>query len=186
MGQHAAEIEILAGDPAAAAELAIEGCGQLDRLGDQYFRPSMVARLAHVLCQLDRLEEADLLVEQAGPLVTSDDAELGCRWRLVRAARLAGRGRHAEAEELSRAAVAMANGTDIPGQRGDAYVGLADVLALGGKADEAAAALRDALGNYDAKGNVVMSRRIRERLRQTGAAGFEPATSSLEGSRSVP
>ena len=115
-----------------------------------------------------------------------DDVELGCRWRLARAVLQARRGRHVEAEELARAAVAMTEPTDRPNERADAYVQLADVLALGGKADAASAALRDALRNYDDKGNVVMSRRIRERLRQTGAAGFEPATSSLEGSRSVP
>ena len=185
-GQQAAEIELLAGDPAAAAEFAADGCSQLDRLGDQYFRPSMVARLAQILCGLDRLDEADLLVERAGPLVTSDDAEIGCRWRLVRAVLLARRGRHEEAEALARAAVAISEATDLANERGGAYVQLADVLALGGKADEAAAALREALSRYDDKGNVVMSRRVRERLRQTGAAGFEPATSSLEGSRSVP
>jgi tetratricopeptide (TPR) repeat protein len=170
-GQQSAEIELLAGDPAAAADLATEGCRQLESLGEHYFQSPMLARLARILCILDRLDDVDELVERVRRVGASDEGEVGSRWRQAKAVALARRGRHAEAEELARAAVAIAETTDILNNRADAYADLAEVLALAGKADEATEALREALDRYTRKGNVVMSRRIRERLMRTPAAG---------------
>ena len=48
--------------------------------------------------------------------------------------------------------------------QGDAYADLAEVLLLSGKADEAAAALEQALERYERKGNLVMAQRMRDRL----------------------
>jgi hypothetical protein len=47
------------------------------------------------------------------------------------------------------------------------YASLAEVLDLAAKPDQAADALREALARYEQKGNVVMSRRIREQLQGT-------------------
>ena len=41
--------------------------------------------------------------------------------------------------------------------QGDAYADLAEVLLLGGKAEESAAALEQALDRYERKGNLVMA-----------------------------
>ena len=73
-------------------------------------------------------------------------------WRQVRAKVLARRGEHAEAERLAREAVAICEETDMLDAQGDAYADLAEVLLLGGKADEAAAALEQALERYERKG----------------------------------
>ena len=85
-------------------------------------------------------------------------------WRQVRAKVLARRGEHAEAEQLAREAVAIGDGTDALNWQGDAYADLAEVLLLSGKPDEAAAALEQALDRYERKENLVMARRIRDRL----------------------
>ena len=85
-------------------------------------------------------------------------------WRRVRAKVLARRGEHAEAERLAREAVAIGEGTDRLNDQGDANADLAEVLLLGGKASEAAAALEQALDRYERKGNLVMARRTRDRL----------------------
>ena len=82
---------------------------------------------------------------------------------------LARRGEHAEAERLAREAVAIGEKTDILNGQGDAHADLAEVLLLGGKADEAAAALEQALERYERKGNLVMARRTRDRLAATAA-----------------
>ena len=77
---------------------------------------------------------------------------------------LARRGRQAEAEALARQAVEIAETTDFLNDRADAYAGLAEVLQLNGNADEAKAALEQALQRYERKGNLVMARRTRDRL----------------------
>jgi class 3 adenylate cyclase/tetratricopeptide (TPR) repeat protein len=163
-GQQAAEIELLAGDPAAAAELATEGSNQLETLGDHYFRLPIVARLTQILCILDRLDEVDELVERTKQLAASDEKQVQHRWRGAKAIVLARRGRQAEAEELARQAVAIAETTDFLNDQADACADLAEVLQLNGKADEAKAALEQALQRYERKGNLVMARRTRDRL----------------------
>jgi tetratricopeptide (TPR) repeat protein len=120
---------------------------------------------------LDRLDDVDELVERARRVGASDDVGVGSCWRRAKAIVLARGGRHSEAEELARAAVTMAETTDNLNNRADAYTDLAEVLALVGKADEATGALRDALDPYARKGNVVMARRIGERLERSPATG---------------
>ena len=172
-GDQSAEIELLAGDSAAAAAFLSRASRQLESLGDHYHRPLMVARLAQVHCILGQLDDADELVECTTRLGADDDVGVACRSRQAKAIVLAHRGRHCEAEELARAAVAIAETTDVLTDQGDAYADLAGVLALGGKAREATAVLHEALDRYDRKGNLVMSQRIRQRL--TDARSSEPA-----------
>ena len=57
-----------------------------------------------------------------------------------------------------------ATDTDMLNLQGDAYADLAEVLLLAGKRREAAAALEQALGRYERKGNLVMAGRTRARL----------------------
>ena len=119
---------------------------------------------AQTLYELDRLDEADAWAGRAAELGASDDAETQMLWRQVRAKVLARRGEHAEAERLAREAVTIGEGTDFLNAQGDANADLAEVLLLGGKADEAKAALEQALERYERKENLVMARRMRDRL----------------------
>jgi tetratricopeptide (TPR) repeat protein len=160
----AAEIEFLAGDTAAAAELVAEECEQLQRLGEQGFLSTASAYLAQLLCTLDRLEEANKCITRARTLGASDDVETQYRWRLAKAVILARTGDGEEAERLAREAVSLAETTDNLNYCAGTYADLAQVLILVGKPDEAAVALREALTRYEQKGNLVMSQRTRDQL----------------------
>jgi tetratricopeptide (TPR) repeat protein len=97
-------------------------------------------------------------------LGASDDAFTQMLWRQAKAKVLARRGEHAEAERLAHEAVAVGEETDFLDAQGDAYADLAEVLLLAGKPDEAAAALDQALGRYERKGNLVSTQRAQTRL----------------------
>ena len=87
-------------------------------------------------------------------------------WQGLLARILAARGQLAEAEELARAAVALAARTDFLNQHGDALLELAAVLAEAGRSAEARAAAGQALGLYERKGNLVATAQARQRLEQ--------------------
>ena len=162
-GMNSGGVELLAGDPAAAAELGAEGCRLLDELGEQAQLSTAAGNLAQALYALERLDEADAWAGRAAELGASDDAITQMLWRQVKAKVLARGGEHAEAERLAREAVAIGEETDMHAQ-GDTYADLAEVLLLAGKADEAAAALEQALERYERKGNLVSTQRTQARL----------------------
>jgi Flp pilus assembly protein TadD len=74
------------------------------------------------------------------------------------------RGQHDDAERLAREAVEVIERTDSLTYQGDALCDLADVLTTAGRSDEAAAALTQAFDRYERKRNLIMVRRVRERL----------------------
>jgi class 3 adenylate cyclase/tetratricopeptide (TPR) repeat protein len=158
------DVELLADDPAAAVEFGAEGCRLFDELGEHSILSTAAGWLAEALYALDRLEEADAWAGRAAELGSSDDAITQMLWRQVRSKVLARRGKVDEAERLAREAVAVSEKTDFLNEQGDVYADLAEVLLLAGKADEAAAALAQALARYERKGNLVSTRRAQARL----------------------
>ena len=162
-------LELLADDPVAAAEFGATGFRMLEEGGDQNQLAESAGTLAQALYALDRLDEADAWALRAAELGTTAYPSKEMLWRQVRAKVLARRGEHAEAERLAREAVAIGEGTDLLDGQGDAHADLAEVLFLGGKAGEAAAALEQALGRYERKGNLVMAGRTRDRLAASAA-----------------
>jgi class 3 adenylate cyclase/tetratricopeptide (TPR) repeat protein len=158
------EIELLAGDPAAAAELGQEGCRLLEELGEQSQLSTAAGMLAQALYALDRLEEADAWAGRAAELGASDDAFTQMLWRQARAKVFARRGEIVEAERLAREAVALCEETDMLNAQGAAYADLAEVLSLAGNPNEAAVALEHALERYERKGNRVSAQRAQTRL----------------------
>ncbi len=157
-------LELWAGDAAAAAELGAEGYRLLDELGEQSFLSTAAGKLAQALYALDRLEEADAWAGCAAELGASDDAVTQMLWRQVRAKVLARHGDTAEAERLVREAVAIGQETDVLDTQGDVYADLAEVLSLAGRPKEAAEALERALERYERKGNRVSTQRAQTRL----------------------
>ena len=164
------EVELLADDPAAAAELGTEACRLFSELGEKGYLSTAAGCLAQALYGVDRLEEAEAWAGRAAELGASDDATTGLLWRQVRAKVLARRGEHAEAEQLAHEAIAIGEATDFLNGQGDGYADLAEVLLLGGKRVDAAAALEQALERYERKGNVVSADRTRARLEALAAA----------------
>jgi class 3 adenylate cyclase/tetratricopeptide (TPR) repeat protein len=164
LGMDSVEVELWAGDPTAAAVFGAEGCRLLDELGEHSLLSTAAGKLAQALYALDRLEEADAWAERAAALGASDDALTQVLWRQVRAKVLARRGDLADAERLAREAVAMCEKTDFLDAQGDAHADLAEVLSLAGRPKEACAALGQALGCYESKGNLVSTQRTQTRL----------------------
>jgi tetratricopeptide (TPR) repeat protein len=164
-----ADLELLAGNAAAAAEFGAQGCRQLEELGNRGYLSTQTAKVARTLYELDRLDEADAWAGRAAELGASDDAGTQMLWRQARAKVLARRGEYAEAERLAREAVAIGAETDLLNWQGDANADLAEVLLLSGTTDAAAAALEQALDRYERKGNLVMARRTRDRLTAAAA-----------------
>jgi tetratricopeptide (TPR) repeat protein len=160
-------IELLAGDPAAAAELAEAGA-----------ELSAAPARAQAYYRLGRLEDAEAWAGRAAEIGASDDWMAQMPSLQVRAKVLARRGEHSEAERLAREAVAIgARAAQALNLTADAYADLAEVLSLAGRTVEAASALEQALDRYERKENVVMAARIRARLEalREGAATAVPA-----------
>jgi class 3 adenylate cyclase/tetratricopeptide (TPR) repeat protein len=162
-------VEQWADDPAAAAEFGAAGLRLFEELGEQGSRSTAAGDLAQSLYALDRLDEAEAWAARAIQLGASDDTVTQMLSRQVRAKLLARRGEPTKAERLAREAVAIGEGTDCLNWQGDAYADLAEVLQLSSKADEASAALEQALERYERKGNLVMARRTRDRLAAAAA-----------------
>ena len=163
-GHASVEVELLGGDPAAAAEYGREGCQLLEELGERSWLSTAAGMLAQALYALDRTEEAEAEAVRAAELGAQDDAMTQMLWRQVKAKVLARRGEWAEAERLAREAIAVGEETDMINAQGDAYGDFAEVLTLAGKRDEARAALEQALELFERKGNLVMAGRMRARL----------------------
>ena len=113
---------------------------------------------------LGQLDEAEALAERGRELGHEQDATTQPLWRQVKALVYARRGRHADAEALARTAVGIIERSDGLNYQGDALCDLAEVLAAGGRSDEAAAALSEACDRYERKRNLAMVRQVRERL----------------------
>jgi class 3 adenylate cyclase/tetratricopeptide (TPR) repeat protein len=158
------EVELLAGDPAAAVAAGEEDCRILEDAGWKGALSSAAGTLANAYYELGRLEEADAWAERAAELGASDDANAQMLWRLAKAKVLARRGEHAEAERLAQEALEICEATDMLNDQAIAFADLAEVLALAGRPEAAAEALEQALVRYGRKENVVMANRVRASL----------------------
>jgi hypothetical protein len=79
----------------------------------------------------------------------------------VRAKLLARRGDVEEAERLAREATERAARTDLLDDRAQALADLAEVLRLGGRPEESATVLEEAIHFHEQKGNVAAAERLR-------------------------
>jgi len=170
LSQGACTVELLAGDPAAAAALGERGCRILEDAGERAWLSTGACNYAQALYELGRLDEAEEWARKGLDLGDSEDVTTQTLARQVQAKVLARRGQHVEAEAVVREALALIERTDGPLFHGDALRSLAEVLELAGHLDEAAEALRDALALYERKGATALVDRTRQRL-----AALEPA-----------
>jgi class 3 adenylate cyclase/tetratricopeptide (TPR) repeat protein len=163
-GQYLPEIELLAGDAAAAVAACEESTRMYEKLGLQAELSTVVGKLAHAYYELGQLEEAERWAARAAALGSSDDAATQMLWRQARAKILGRRGEHAEAGRLAREAVELGEQTENLNAQGDTYADLAEVLLLAGRPENAVEAFQEALSRYKAKENIVMAGLMRERL----------------------
>ena len=149
----AGQVELLAGDPAAAEVLLRDGYRTLERLGEHGNLAGVAVFLAVALHAQGRDDEAEALLDEVERAGSPDDAEAQILRRVTRARILAAAARFPEAEALARGALVAAEATDAPGLRAEASLALAEVLRQAGAEDEADEAARSALGESEAKGD---------------------------------
>jgi class 3 adenylate cyclase/tetratricopeptide (TPR) repeat protein len=170
LSQNAVTLELLAGNPAAAAAAAERGCRILEEAGERSWLSTGACWYAEALYQLGQLEEAEEWARKGLDLGDADDMATQVLGRQALAKVLARSGRQSEAETLAREAVALVDATDALTTQGDARVALADVLELAGRREEAAAVLREAAERYERKEALVPADRVRGRLATLGSA----------------
>jgi tetratricopeptide (TPR) repeat protein len=150
------DIEMVAGDPAAAERVMREGYEPMVARGEQV--GALASFMARAICAQGRWDDAEPYATLAASREGSVFRSLG-KGSLARV--LAHQGRAGEAEPLAREAVADLEPTDFLNDRADVLTDLADVLLVAGRADEAADALNEALSLYEQKGDIVTPSRIR-------------------------
>ena len=151
-------VELLAGDPAAAEKELRAGYETLEQMGEMNDFAAVAGVLAEAVRAQGREEEAFRLTEICEE-AARDYPDTQVAWRVTRAKVLAGRGRVEEAEALAREAVGIAEKTDWLNLHADALMSLGEVLRLAGNPGEARAAIAEAAGLYEQKGNLVSSGR---------------------------
>jgi class 3 adenylate cyclase/tetratricopeptide (TPR) repeat protein len=157
-------VEFHAGDLEAAGAAGEVSCRLLDELGRPSVLSTTAGGLAAVYVELGRLDHAERWAARAAELGAAEDAITQMLWRQARARVLARRGRFADAERLAREAVEIGEATEDLNSKAETWADLGEVLALAGRPLEAAKALEQALVRYEAKENLVMAERTRERL----------------------
>jgi class 3 adenylate cyclase/tetratricopeptide (TPR) repeat protein len=162
VAHQAGYVELLAGDPAAAERALRPACEALEQMGDWGHFATLAPKLADALfIQRGDDDEALRLTELAERSATPGVADEDIGWRRVRAKLLARRGDLEEAERLSREATARAALTDLLDDRAQALSDLAEVVRIGGRRDESAKVLGEAIHLYEQKGNAVAAATLR-------------------------
>jgi tetratricopeptide (TPR) repeat protein len=161
-----ADVEWLAGDPVAAERLLRPAYERAERLGEVGTIGEFATYLVRVLYEKGDYEGAEHFVTVLERVISSDDIASTVPMLTVRAELLARQGSFEEAETLARGAVALSEPTDSPRYKGDALMDLAEVLALAGRAEEAAATVLLARELYERKGALACVARADRRLAQ--------------------
>jgi tetratricopeptide (TPR) repeat protein len=146
------EIESLAGDPATAERFTRREYSVLESLADEGHLSTSAANLAMILCDLGRLDEAELLADAGMDLAAEDDLASQAVGRTALSLVRSARGRHDEAIRLAREAVEMLAEAESPNQRGHAWITLARALRVADREPEAMEAAEAALTFFELKG----------------------------------
>ena len=162
----AADIELLSGDYGAAESLLRRSCEELEASGDRARLATQASQLGEALYRQEQFEDAARWSEVAEECAATDDASAQFSWRALRAKALARQGAFDEAAALARRAVDIAATTDALSQHAQVLVDQCEVLRLGGRMAEAAAAAENAVGLLERKGNTAASRNAYSLLRE--------------------
>jgi tetratricopeptide (TPR) repeat protein len=150
------DVEMLAGDVQAAADVAEEAHAKLSERGDRW--PYLNAFLAQARIALGKYTEASEAAEVAASSANAIERALG----LGALARIrAKEGDTAAAQELIDEAGAIVERTDFLFDRGTVQLDRAEVMDLLGRSEEARAARERALAMFEEKGDLVSAARTR-------------------------
>jgi tetratricopeptide (TPR) repeat protein len=157
-------VELLAGDLAAAERELRRDHDRLAEIDETYFRSTIAAYLAEVLCLEGKPEGALQYSEIAERIGDADDVLTQVPLRAARARVYAARGDAEQARRLATEGVELASATPQPSLLAEALVALADVHEVLGDRESSGPPLREALDLYVQKGDVVSAERLRRRL----------------------
>ena len=150
------DVEMLAGDAQAAADVAEEAYAKLVERADRW--AYLCAFLAQARYAMGRYEEAVEVAEIAASSAIAVERALGLG---VLAKVRAREGDAATGQELIGEAVAIVERTDFLFDRGTVQLDLAEVMRLLGREEEALAAFGRALAMFEQKGDLVSASRTR-------------------------
>jgi tetratricopeptide (TPR) repeat protein len=165
----AGQIELIAGNPAAAERVLTEGRQALPQQEASGYLSGILVLLAEAVYEQGRLSEAWQLTEQAKTAAGISDQEVQTRWRATRAKMLARQGQHAAARQLITEAVALVAGSSQASLLAETLVASAEVSRLAGSHAEAAASLRQALRIYQDRGAIPLAARTQDALASLAA-----------------
>jgi DNA-binding SARP family transcriptional activator len=163
-GAVAGDIELLAGNQAAAAEALRWACEILEHAGDLSALSSREAELAEALYVGGRYDETEHWLARSEHHAASDDLAVQLVWRSVQAKMLARGGALAEAEELAAETARIAEQTDALNLRARVLLSLAEVRRMDGRSDDSVAPIEEAIRLFELKGNVVSAEDARALL----------------------
>jgi class 3 adenylate cyclase/tetratricopeptide (TPR) repeat protein len=147
------EIELAAGDPAAAIAVLRQGDAQLAQQGAHTHRSTLQAYLADAYERAHDIEAARGALELAEELSADDDEVNQAIICGVRARLALGDGDFEVAERWGRDAVEHAMRTDIPADQAGARLNYSHVLSGCGRREDALVQARGALELYELKGD---------------------------------
>lgn len=155
------ELELLAGDPAAAEAVLDEARHHAAVSGMLETGAIITALLARALLWQGRDTEAEGLVDVARAGAPPDSRPAQARWRSLLAAVHVARGQADDAVALAAHANRLLRPTDLLPLRADVLMDLASALAARGDTAKATRAGKHALTLYTEKGNIVTAQRAR-------------------------
>jgi predicted ATPase/DNA-binding SARP family transcriptional activator len=165
----AGEIEMIAGDPAAAEPELRKGCDALRARGERGYLCSWLLSLAEAEYALGRAGEAYRLTEEAEAMATAGDLDAQARWRATRAKVLARRGQFTAARQLTGEAETLIAPTSWSHLQAGMLTAKAEVSKLAGAPTEAAVSLGKALRIYQDRRAVALADQTRTALASLSA-----------------
>ena len=161
-------VEMLAGDPATAAEKLHAGAEECAEMGERYVLSNLLALLAQARYSQGVLAESAQLASDAERAAPADEIVAQATARAARGKALARLGRVEQAVTAARSAVDTVRGTGLSTVEADVLLDLAEVLELLGDPIGARISAADALERYERKGNVISGAKARAALLRLG------------------
>ena len=149
-----ATVMMLAGDPVAAETLTREAAAELERLGELFYRSSVLSLLGEAVYAQGRYDEARQIAADSRAITSPDDLHNLASLASFEGELAARRGDFARGEELALEGIRLRQAGGNPLDTGNAEAALAEVFALAGRADDARAAAERARAAYERKGVV--------------------------------
>jgi tetratricopeptide (TPR) repeat protein/DNA-binding XRE family transcriptional regulator len=172
----AGQMEMIAGEPAAAEQHLREAYETLHAMGERGWLSSVAGMLAEALYAQGLLAEAQQMTQEAQEAAAPRDVEAQALWRAARAKVLARSGQFPAARVLLDEAAALVSPTSWAALQAEVLLARAEVDRLAGAPEHAEASLRTALRIYQDRHATPLADRAAATLASlTGHSSAKPA-----------